>query len=258
MSLKRMRKKIGKIHLNSIYNSDGITGLDKIPNNSIDLLLTDPPYKISQQLNCKGKRLGSTAKLDFDFGEWDERDDGKFINWVDEALPKVKGWAIVFCAKQNIGDYWKFFEKHNFKAIDTLVWQKPDPLPLNGKTKFLNAWESAIIGKKNGAYFGGYCTHNIFKYQAPKGKNRIHPTQKPLGLIKELIELTTKRSGIVLDPFMGSGTTAIACTHLGRHFVGFEIDKKYCTTARKIVEKEAMLLKEQTKLRNYTLELPQH
>lgn len=250
--------KLGKTHLDRIYNSNGILGLNKIPDKSIDLLITDPPYKISQRLNCKGKKLGSTAKLDFDFGDWDERDDGRFIQWADKALPKVKGWAIIFCAKQDIGNYWKFFEKHEFKAIDAIVWQKPDPLPLNGKTKLLNAWESAIIGKKNGAHFGGYCTHNIFKYQAPKGKTRIHPTQKPLGLIRELIELTTKRNDVVLDIFVGSGTTAMACKQLERHYIGFEIDKSYCTAARKRVEKETALLKTQPKLKKYVMGIPRH
>ena len=98
---------------------------------------------------------------------------------------------------------------------------------MNGKTKMLNAWETAIIGKKAGTNFNGKCQHNVFKYQAPKGKSRIHPTQKPIGLIRELVLLTTKNGDTVLDPFMGSGTTAIACIETKRNYIGFEIDKKY-------------------------------
>ena len=208
-------------------------GLKKIPDGSVDLLITDPPYGISQTLNCKGQRLGTTAKLDFDFGEWDESS----LDWCPIALKKTTGWAVIFCSKRNIGKYWDIMEKMKFIAIDALVWQKPDPVPLNGKTKFLNAWEAAIIGKRSGGYFGGYCTHNIFKYQAPKGKTRIHPTQKPIGLIQEIIELTTKENDIVLDPFMGSGTTAVAAKLANRRFIGFEKDSKFCKKARARVKK---------------------
>ncbi|MFA6919239.1 MAG: site-specific DNA-methyltransferase [Patescibacteria group bacterium] len=209
--------------INTIQNMDCVIGLKKIPNNFVDLILTDPPYGISRELNCKNKRLGTTAKLNFNFGEWDKFNK----EWFDIAIKKTRGWIISFCAKKDIGFYWEILEKNDFKAIDVIVWQKPDPIPLNGKTKMLNAWEAAIIGKKAGADFNGRCQHNIFKYQAPKGKNRIHPTQKPIGLMEELILLTTKKGGLVLDPFMGSGSTAVACIKTGRNYMGFEIDKKY-------------------------------
>lgn len=248
--------KVKECTLNKIYNSDGIAGLNRVQDGSIDLLLTDPPYQISQKLNCKGQRLGRTAKLDFEYGEWDEKNgSADHIGWVDAALPKVRGWAIIFCAKQDISYYWKYFEKHDFKAIDVIVWQKPDPLPLNGKTKMLNAWEGAIIGKRNGAVFSGFCTHNIFKHQAPKGKDRLHPTQKPLALFRKLIELTTKEHDIVLDIFMGSGTTAAACIQTNRNFIGFETEKEYCLKARKRVKGE-LLKSARVKITDYPLAIP--
>lgn len=214
-----MLKKI----INTIQNIDCLDGFKQIPDESIDLILTDPPYGISRELNCKNKRLGTTARLDFNFGKWDQFNEA----WFNIAVKKTKGWIISFCAKKDIGFYWNILEKNGFKAIDVIVWQKPDPVPLNGKTKLLNAWEAAIIGKRPGAYFTGKCKHNIFKYQAPKGKDRIHRTQKPLGLMEELILLTTKKDDLVLDPFLGSGTTAVACIKTGRNYIGFEINKKY-------------------------------
>jgi DNA modification methylase len=231
---------ISEEDINKIHCIDCMEGFKKIPNQSVDLLLTDPPYGISRELNCKGKRLGTTAKLDFNFGDWDKLN----THWVEEALQKTKGWAIIFCAKKDIGKYWELLENKGFIAIDALVWQKPDPIPLNGKSKFLNAWETAIIGKRNGAHWDGYCTHNIIKCQAPKGKERIHPTQKPLKLFQELIKLTTKENQLVLDPFMGSGTTAVAAKLLGRNFVGFEIDQTYCKLANeRLKNTEKSLLK---------------
>jgi len=206
---------------------DCIKGMKELPDRYFDLVITDPPYGISRDLNCEDERLGTTAKLNFNFGKWDKFD----MEWLDEAIKKTSGWLITFCAKKDIGKYWDALEKNGFIAVDSMVWMKPDPLPLNAKTRFLNAWEALVVGKKPGSHFGSNYSHNIFKYQAPKGKNRIHPTQKPLELIKELIKITTKKGDLVLDPFMGSGTTAVACRQLNRDFIGFEIDKEYCSKA---------------------------
>lgn len=215
--------------LDTIQCIDCSLGFKDIPDNSVDLILADPPYGISRELNCKNERLGTTAKLNFDFGKWDKFDK----EWFEIAIKKTNGWIMTFSAKKDIGVYWDILEKNGFIAIDTLAWIKPDPLPLNAKTRFLSSWESIVVGKKSRAYWGSSYHPNILKFQAPKGKDRTHPTQKPLGLIKKLIELTTKTNGIVLDPFMGSGTTAVACKQLGRHFIGFEISKDFCEIAQK-------------------------
>ncbi len=208
---------------NTIQQMDCLTGLQHIPDGSIDLIVTDPPYGISKQLNCKGKRLGSTAKLDFDFGEWDTFSK----DWFHIAVKKTRGWMMTFCAKKDVGFFIDTLEKEGFIAVDVLVWQKPDPVPLNAKSRFLNAWEAVVIGKRPGSTWNSTYEHNIIKCQAPKGKNRFHPTQKPVELIKKLISLATKEGDIVLDPFMGSGTTAVACVESKRNYIGFELSKEY-------------------------------
>ncbi|MEX0918676.1 MAG: site-specific DNA-methyltransferase [Candidatus Paceibacterota bacterium] len=208
---------------NTIQQIDCLTGLKHIPDGSIDLIVTDPPYGISKQLNCKGKRLGSTAKLDFDFGEWDTFSK----EWFHVAVKKTRGWMMTFCAKKDVGFFIDTLENEGFIAVDVLVWQKPDPVPLNAKSRFLNAWEAVVIGKRPGSTWNSTYEHNIIKCQAPKGKNRFHPTQKPVELIKKLISLATKEGDIVLDPFMGSGTTAVACIESKRNYIGFELSKEY-------------------------------
>lgn len=232
-----MKNKL-KEWLNTIQLMDCFEGIPQFPDKSIDLVLTDPPYGISRELNCRNQRLGTTAKLDFQFGEWDKVD----MKWIDLVLPKIKGWFMTFCAKKDIGLIWDKLEKDNFIALDALVWQKPDPLPLNAKSRFVNAWESIVAGKRPGAHWSGKYEHNIIKFQAPKGKDRIHKTQKPIGLIRHLILLTTKKGDIVLDPFMGSGTTAVACKEYGRNFIGFESSKKIYSDAIKRVERTVELL----------------
>jgi site-specific DNA-methyltransferase (adenine-specific) len=229
MDIKKDNKEIIKKWVDTIQCINCIQGIEQLPDNSVNLVLTDPPYGISRELNCKNKRLGTTAKLDFNFGAWDILD----MKWVNLVLPKVSDWFITFCAKRDIGAIWGMLEKNKFVAIDALVWQKPDPLPLNAKSRFVNSWEALVCGKRPGGYWAGKYEHNIFKFQAPKGKSRIHKTQKPLGLIKHIIGLTTRKGHLVLDPFMGSGTTAIACKELKRHFIGFEISEIYCKEAEK-------------------------
>lgn len=216
-------EKYKELPLNQIICGDAVEELQKLPNSSVDLIITDPPYGISRELNCKGQRLGTTAKLNFNFGEWDIFNK----EWFDIALKKTRGWMMTFCAKKDVGFFIDGLEKNGFIAIDVLVWQKPDPIPLNARSRFLNAWEAMVIGKRPGAIWNSNYEHNIIKIQAPKGKNRIHPTQKPVELIKKLINLTTKNDDIVLDPFMGSGTTAVACIEVKRNYIGFEISKQY-------------------------------
>ena len=218
--------------INTIQNMDCIEGLKSMPDNSVDVVISDPPYGISRDLNVKGKRLGTTAILDFNYGKWDKFDK----EWFELALKKTRGWIFTFCAKKDVGLFWADLEKHNFKAIDVMVWQKPDPIPLNAKSKFLNAWEAIVIGKKASGKWRSTYQHNIIKIQAPKGKSRIHPTQKPVELIKQLIELTTDPGDLVLDPFMGSGTTAVAAKESGRDYIGFEVSKKYWKDASKRVK----------------------
>ncbi len=205
--IKLTTKNILKEWINTIQNMDCLVGLEQIPDSSINLIITDPPYGISRELNCKGQRLGTTAKLNFNFGEWDKFNE----NWFEVALKKTRGWIMTFCGKKDVGYFIEKLEKSKFVGIDVIVWQKPDPVPLNAKSRFLNAWEAIVVGKKPGATWNSDYEHNIIKVQAPKGKNRIHPTQKPVSLIKRLIDLTTKKGELILDPFTGIVTTAIAC-----------------------------------------------
>jgi len=218
--------------INTVQPIDCLKGLSELPDDSIDLIIADPPYGISKELNCKGQRLGTTAKLDFNYGEWDVFNK----EWFETAIKKTNGWIMTFCAKKDVGFFIDDLEKNKFVGIDVVVWQKPDPLPLNAKTRFLNAWEAIVVGKKSGGTWNSNYEHNIIKYQAPKGKSRIHPTQKPLSLLKKLIELSTNKGDLVLDPFMGSGTTAVACIELDRKYIGFEKSKKYCKMAEKRIK----------------------
>jgi len=132
-------------------------------------------------------------------------------------------------------DLWKItplkdlMEKHKFKQIRFIEWIKTNPQPLNSKTNYLtNCREMALLGVKGGKpTFNSSYDNAIYQYPIQGGKNRFHPTQKSLPLFEELIRKHTEEGDIVLDTFLGSGTTAIASKNTKRIFMGCEVSKEY-------------------------------
>lgn len=221
-----------------LFYGDGIDGSAKLEDKSVDLLLTDPPYSISSAYTCEKQipRRLRTNGGDFimpkgDFGPWDKDFSPKA--WTDVVMPKIRGWAVVFCAQAQIGDYVDIFRSHHLNAVGTIVWHKTNPVPFNTRFKPVNAWEAGVIGKRPGTKFNGNGTvHNVFTYKSPSPQHRIHPTQKPLDLFRELMRLFSQRGDLVLDPFAGSATSACAAIELGRKVIAFENDEQHYVAAR--------------------------
>lgn len=208
---------------------DGIEEAVLIPDKSIDLLLTDPPYGISKPYICESQVSRRLRKdgTDFimprgNFGDWDKEFSPK--TWTSVILPKVRGWFVTFCAQAQIGEYCQILENHKFVAVGTLVWQKTNPVPFNHKYKPINAWEAVVVGKRPGTKFNGRVVHNVFLCKSPSPQQRIHPTQKPLSLIKRFVELFSSEGETVCDPFAGSATTVIAAVQMDRRALAFEKD----------------------------------
>ena len=120
-------------------------------------------------------------------------------------------------------------EKHKFKQLRFIEWIKTNPQPLNSKINYLtNVREIALVGvKKNKPVFNSEYDNGIYMFPLQGGKNRFHPTQKSLKLFEELISKHSNENDVVLDTFLGSGTTAIACKNKNRNFKGCEINKEY-------------------------------
>ena len=156
--------------------------------------------------------------------------------WTDAVIPKVGGWAVIFCAQAQIGEYEEILKSHGLNAVGTIVWHKTNPVPFNIRFKPVNAWEAGVIGKRPGTKFHGKgAVHNVFTYKSPSPQQRIHPTQKPLELFRELMRLFSSPNGLALDPFAGSATTVCAAIELGRRAIAFENDEDYYLAARKRV-----------------------
>lgn len=213
-----------------------MTCAQKLDNLKVDLLLTDPPYGISKAYTCENQIPRRMRKdgSDFimpkgEFGRWDHGFNPK--EWTDIILPKVKGWAVIFCSQAQIKDYTDILQSHRFNAVGTLVWHKTNPVPFNHKYKPINAWEAAVVGKRPGTKFNGTTVHNVFTCKSPSPQQRIHPTQKPLPLIETLVDLFSSQGELVLDPFAGSGTTVIASIKKSRQVLAYENNREHFEAA---------------------------
>lgn len=114
------------------------------------------------------------------------------------------------------------------------IWEKTNPSPMNGQVIWLSGIECCVYGKKKNATFNEHCKNTVFRFPTVKGK--LHPTQKPIDLMKYLIEVSSNENDIVLDPFMGSGSTGVACINTNRSFIGIELDKTYFDIAKERIE----------------------
>ena len=213
--------------------------LCSLEKDSVNLILTDPPYEISKQSGYissltkpdgtpQSKKTIRRFAVDLDFGEWDKQnlDLLPFLREMYRVL-KPSGTLIMFYDLWKIETLKNMMEASKFKQIRFVEWIKKNPVPLNSKRNYLtNAREIALTAvKKSKPTFNSKYDNGIYKYPIYHSKDRTHPTQKSLGLFEELIEKHSNEGDLVLDCFLGSGTTAVAALRTKRNFVGCEIDR---------------------------------
>ena len=234
-----------------LYNGDCLEVMDKLidENVLVDAIITDPPYIISKK---SGYTNNSSDKLDYikkygkhkiDFGEWDKTEldiDALFLRF--SKLLKNGGSLIIFYDIWKMGQLKDVSEKYKFKQPRIGEWVKTNPVPINSKLNYLsNAKEffSSFV-KVSKPTFNGEYDNATYRYPICGGCERTeHPTQKPLKLIEDLTQKHTNGNQIILDPFMGSGTTGVACQNLNRNFIGIELDQKYFNIAKDRIEKSS-------------------
>lgn len=157
--------------------------------------------------------------------------DIEFHEWLPEIYRVLKNDSHCYFMVngRNLKDLWIEVEKVGFKFQNLLVWVKNNATPCAYymlQTEFI-----LMLRKGNAKYINNMGTTNVFTYPNIIG-NKYHPTEKPVELMKDLILNSTNEGDIVLDPFMGSGTTCIAAKECNREYVGFEIDEKYFNIAK--------------------------
>jgi len=268
-----------------IQNTDGLKYLQTIDNNSIDLILTDPPYIISKDSgmnehynNVKfneenhieyvksdedwetyktenaidsdinkekymkyGSIYGKKYCVKTDYGAWDSDFTIESLDtFIGEYYKKLKkgGTLIMFFDLWKITNLKDIMEKHKFRQIRFIEWIKTNPQPRNSKVNYLtNCREIALLGVKDGGpTFNSSYDNAIYQFPLQGGKNRFHPTQKSLELFEALINKHSNEGDIVLDTFLGSGTTALASRNTKRKFKGCEISKEYCDKINELIK----------------------
>lgn len=226
-----------------LYNADCLNILKTIPNNSIDLIIIDPPYDfMTKHKSNNYTGAGAFGKLGRSYhGELENDNMIKGINEnvLKELVRVMKKINIyIWCNKEQIYNYLSFFKQYNF---DLLSWHKTNPVP-TCNNKYLSDTEYLLFFRENGVkIYGTYATKKKY-YITPtnkEDKNKYkHPTIKPLNITENLILNSSKENDIILDCFMGTGTTGVACKKLNRKFVGIEIEEKYFDIAKQRIENE--------------------
>lgn len=217
------------MELNKIHNIDCLEFMKSMPDNCVDLVVTDPPYEIAMGGGgiLKKDRVYFGGQLDKIANGFDVETT---LNEIERICKKVN--IFMFCSNKQISKIMSWAEKKEYSPT-CLVWYKPNAIPFTNNT-FKSDLEYCIHIRESGVRLGGeskikskLSTHNSRKSQYG------HPTEKPLVLIKKYILIGSKENELVFDPFMGSGTTAVACKELNRNFIGCEIEPKYCEIAEK-------------------------
>lgn len=225
-----------------LINDDCLKYIKAIPDKSIDLILTDPPYNIAQYSTGNIPLPGREA-LNNDIAAWDTVAFAPEDLLYDfKRIIKPDGNIFVFTSYNLLGKWHDVFDRE-FDTFQFFIWHKKNPAPKIYKNGFLNSCEM-IICLWNKGHKWNFTTqqemHNFFESPIcmlpERLKNPKHPTQKPVKLLKHLIEIASDPGDIVFDPFMGVGSTGVAAKELGRKFIGCEIDKIYYEAAYKRIE----------------------
>jgi site-specific DNA-methyltransferase (adenine-specific) len=235
---------------NRVYCEDALTGLARIPDGSVDLILTDPPYNLGKDYGNDSDKQGVDEYL-----RWTAQ-------WIDCALPKLKdnGSLYIFLT-------WRFSPeifvmlKQRLTMMNEIVWDRRVP-SMGGSTRSYSSVHDTIgfFVKRKDYYFDldairipydaetkkarsrsifvgakwlelGYNPKDVWSVSRLHREHREredHPTQKPLEIIERMVKASCPPGGVVLDPFMGSGTTAVAARRCGCDFTGFELNPPYC------------------------------
>lgn len=204
---------------NTIFWADALELLGCLPDKSVHAVISDIPYGEVNKADSGIRKLnkGNADIITFDI-----------VELALEIERVTSEWACLFVSTEQTSPLRAAWQPFGMTRL--LIWQKPNPTPLNCEYIWLSDIECCVVLRKSGATFNRFYESAVLKFDA--GSSKEHPTQKPLPLIEYLIESTTNQGTIILDPFSGSGTTAIACTNLERRFICCDLHEPYVLASR--------------------------
>lgn len=229
-----------------LYNDDCVQALKEIEDNSVDLILTDPPYNLGAFMKNRDTNLHKMRENFFGAAGWDNMEYDVWLssmdNFFNESSRIMKNGAsmVMFMSLIKIETIIQLAEKYGFYYKTTGIWHKTNPMPRNMNLHFVNSTEAWLYFtyktrtgtfNNDGKLFHDFIeTSLVTKNEKNHGK---HPTQKPIQLISQFVELLSNKGDTIVDPFMGSGTTGVVAKSLGRNFIGIELNQDYFNIASK-------------------------
>lgn len=211
---------------NQIYNMDCLDGLKSIPDSCIDLVITDPPYEI------KTNGAGIYKQKDKQYiKELNDIKNGFDVSILDELCRIMKKINIyIWCSQKQIIPLLDYFVKDKKCNYNIITWHKTNPVPACGN-KYLTDTEYCLFFREKGVKIYGEFQSKFTYYVTPLNQKDKklwnHPTIKPLNIIENFVKNSSQTGDIIVDPFSGSGTTALAARNLNRQYICFEINKEY-------------------------------
>lgn len=216
--------------------------IKRIPDNSIDFILTDPPYNLGQHSTGNIPLPGRSA-MNNDVADWDMVDFNP-EEWADEFIRILKptGNLFIFTSYNQLGRWYNCLDQ-KFDTSNFMIWHKTNPAPKIFKAGFLNSCEMIFTcwnKKHTWNFISQKEMHNFIEspicMRPERLSNPKHPAQKPVGILKKMIEIATNKDDIIFDPFMGVGSTGVAALELERRFIGVELSNEYFDAAKKRID----------------------
>ncbi|MBI4286656.1 MAG: site-specific DNA-methyltransferase [Chloroflexi bacterium] len=249
--------------LNRIFNEDMLAGIARVPDSSVDCIVADPPYALGKDYGN-----GSDKLKPKDYLAWSKA-------WIDAVIPKLKdtGSLFVFLTWQHSPEIFSYM-KTRLTMINEIIWDRRVPSMGGSTRKFSSVHDNIGFFVKSKKYYFdldavripydpetkkartrsifvgkkwlevGYNPKDVWsvtRLHAEDHEREMFPTQKPLEIVERIIKVSCPENGVVLDPFMGSGTTAVACVRLRRSYIGFEVNPDYCRMIEERLKKASDL-----------------
>ena len=249
-----------ELWLNSVLHGDCIEVMNSLPEGAVDVVFADPPYNLQLKSSLFRPDASEVDAVDDDWDKFDTMSDYcEFTRtWLSAAkkILKPTGTIWVIGSYHNIFHVGHIMRELGFWFLNDVIWSKTNPMPNFNGTRFTNATETMIWAKtseKQKKYTFNYQEmkeynddkqmSNVWTIPLCTGKERLkidgqkaHSTQKPSELLERVIRSSTNRDDIILDPFLGSGTTAAVAKKLGRNFIGIERDHGYVELAKNRID----------------------
>jgi len=232
-----------------LFNCSCMDAMKQMDDRSVDLILTDPPYNLGKFMKDRATNLKKMRSNYFGAAGWDDLDFTDWSNSMDAFFASASriirkgGSMIVFMAIIKVETIIQLATKHGFYYKTTGIWHKTNPMPRNMNLHFINsteAWVYFTYGSRTGTFNNnGKAIHDFFETSVASSGERsfgTHPTQKPVALLSQMVNLLSNKEDVVFDPFMGCGSTGVAAIANGRFFIGADTIKEYCEISRARLE----------------------